>query len=37
MNRQHKVIDDEDVTVIEIPISFITPQESKADVIEVSF
>lgn len=36
MDKQYKV-DDEDATLMEVPISLIEPQESKADVVEVSF
>jgi len=37
MDKQYKVDADEDATLMEVPISFITSQESKVDVIEVSF
>lgn len=36
MNKQNKV-GDEDATLREVPISFFAPQESKDDVVEVSF
>ena len=37
IDKQYKVDGDEDGTLREVSISFIAPQESKTDVVEVSF
>jgi len=37
MDKQRKAGDDKDAILIEVPIYFITHDESKADVLEVSF
>jgi len=36
MDKQYKVDGDKDASLMEVTISFITSQESKVDVIEVS-
>ena len=36
MDNQHKIYGDEDAMLIDVPISFITPQKSKVDDLEVS-